>query len=233
MAEQGSPAGRAGSYDEGLQEQAERLTQLRVERGNPSLRVIEGRARELFAQEKASLPIATQSAAFGGKYVGLDKLMWLVRTLMSWDEYGDECPPPHRRSPDLDQWRTRWTALTAQRPTRRQPPDATAPSAPPDQHRTSEQTVQSPAPENQAGRPPEHQSPSAPAASAPGPYLPASWILGHTDRVEAVAFSPDGRLLATASDDHTVRLWDPATQQPIGTPLTGHDHAVYGVAFSP
>ncbi len=37
--------------------------------------------------------------------------------------------------------------------------------------------------------------------------------------VTAVAFSPDGKLLATAEGDGTVRLWNPATGQPVGSPL--------------
>ena len=46
-------------------------------------------------------------------------------------------------------------------------------------------------------------------------------LTGHTSGVRAVAFSPDGRLLATASDDGTARLWDPATGKHRRT-LTGH-----------
>ena len=54
---------------------------------------------------------------------------------------------------------------------------------------------------------------------------------GHNSFVNSVAFSPDGRLLASASEDKTVRLWDPATGVHHQT-LEGHNDSVLSVAFS-
>ncbi|MDQ3762749.1 MAG: hypothetical protein M3460_14135 [Actinomycetota bacterium] len=57
-------------------------------------------------------------------------------------------------------------------------------------------------------------------------------LRGHTDVVYRVAFAPDGRTLATASADRTVRLWDVSDRdrpQSLDQPLTGQ----FEVAFAP
>jgi WD40 repeat protein len=55
---------------------------------------------------------------------------------------------------------------------------------------------------------------------------------GHTNSVNAVSFSPDGKLLATGSVDNTVKLWDTTTGKEIQT-LSGHTNSVNAVSFSP
>ena len=57
-------------------------------------------------------------------------------------------------------------------------------------------------------------------------------LRGHTGAINAVAFSPDGATLVTASGDHTARLWNAATGEPLTPPLE-HEDAVLSVAFSP
>jgi WD40 repeat protein len=63
---------------------------------------------------------------------------------------------------------------------------------------------------------------------------------GHTSRVNAVAFSPDGKMVASASGtndfikpyDNTIRLWNTVTGTALQT-LKGHTSSVHAVAFSP
>ena len=55
----------------------------------------------------------------------------------------------------------------------------------------------------------------------------------HKDSVNCLAFSPDGRILASAGADRTIILWDTEERRQIGPPLTGHEGAVTCLAFSP
>ena len=55
---------------------------------------------------------------------------------------------------------------------------------------------------------------------------------GHTNTIQDLAFSPEGRFLVSGSADDTVRIWD-VTQRALIQTLKGHTDAVYAVAFSP
>ncbi len=55
---------------------------------------------------------------------------------------------------------------------------------------------------------------------------------GTREVVCRAAFSPDGKLVVTASDDHTARLWEVASGQVLRV-LPGHQGAVWHAAFSP
>jgi WD40 repeat protein len=56
-------------------------------------------------------------------------------------------------------------------------------------------------------------------------------LKGHTESVQSVAFSPDGKTLASASGDRSIKLWDVATGKEQAT-LKGHTGSVRSVAFS-
>lgn len=57
-------------------------------------------------------------------------------------------------------------------------------------------------------------------------------LKGHSDYINWIAFSPDGKTLASASDDNTVKLWDLASRR-VRSTLRGHRDRVIGLAFSP
>lgn len=60
---------------------------------------------------------------------------------------------------------------------------------------------------------------------------PLARLTGHQQLVNDVKFSPDGRLLASASFDKSIKLWESKTGKFITT-LRGHVQAVYMVSFS-
>ncbi len=65
-----------------------------------------------------------------------------------------------------------------------------------------------------------------------GQDVPVRTLEGHTNVVFSIAFSPDGRTLASGSWDRRIKLWDAATGREIRT-FTGHTGWVRSVAFSP
>src|SRR5262249_10891739 len=56
---------------------------------------------------------------------------------------------------------------------------------------------------------------------------------GHTEAVNSLAFSPDGKALVTGGVDRKVRLYDLAAGGPAKPEMSGHNLVIHAVAFSP
>lgn len=56
-------------------------------------------------------------------------------------------------------------------------------------------------------------------------------LVGHTGKVKGITFSPDSQILASSSDDLTIRLW--RRDGTLLNSLRGHGNAIHGINFSP
>ncbi len=55
---------------------------------------------------------------------------------------------------------------------------------------------------------------------------------GHYGQVISIAFSPDGKYMASGSEDNNIKIWSIEQQRELVT-LRGHNETVYSVSFSP
>lgn len=56
---------------------------------------------------------------------------------------------------------------------------------------------------------------------------------GHLAGVSVIAWSSDGKTLASGSDDKSIRLWSAVTGKPLREPLMGHHNYVVSLAWTP
>lgn len=71
-----------------------------------------------------------------------------------------------------------------------------------------------------------------PEAPKPAPPRRPHVLEGHTELVQALAITPDGTILASGSEDNSIKLWDLATGRELRT-LTGHGRRVRALAITP
>ncbi|MEU5403899.1 WD40 repeat domain-containing protein [Streptomyces sp. NPDC005963] len=205
-----SPAER-GVFEVERRAAAAELRRLKAEHGSPTGKEIAARA----SHGGRRLSESGISGTLKGKDLpGLDYYMTIVRVLLTY-ETGQIATRQHK---DLSAWRDRWLQLQAlkeQAKIDRKTPDPCGPDLHPmaSSGGLAEQVVL--------------------AAMRRGEYLELRPTASDTGGVWAVAFSPDGSLMATGHGAKTAQLWDTVTQQKAAAPLLGHTDVVRTVAFSP
>lgn len=181
-----------GDFERDLQAAAAELRRLRAQHGDPTYQQIAARV----PRGQRLSPSGISAALRGRSLPSHDYYLTLVRILLT---YGTDKVASHQH-PELVQWRERWQRLSLLRHDQ----GSRAPDSIPIGHYAAlaERVVLS------ALRRGQHvQMP--PAAVDP-------------DGVWAVAFSPDGLLLATGHGAQAVQLWDTVEQRRAGKALFGH-----------
>ncbi|WP_331725967.1 WD40 repeat domain-containing protein [Streptomyces sp. NBC_01012] len=225
----------SGSYAAALHKLGEALTELKRERGAPSYDRILMRGRKVCG-ERSAMSKPSMSEVFTGRRgpASLDRLLWLARALLSYDD-GEEVMPPDRRDPQLQIWRERWHTLESERASSRRVTSAEE-AKEASGYRRRPAAVPSgvqgqPAPGDGPPSPGEPQRPSA-APRYRGFAPSGAPFTGDTGQVTAVAFSPDGTYLAIVSGN-VIRLWDQAEHLSVGVMTGNREMEFFPLAFSP
>lgn len=232
-------------YEAALRELGASLKDLKLTCDAPSYEQIRLRGTRLLGTS-SSLSKASMSEVFAGRRApsSRSRLLWLVRTLLSYDD-GDEVEPPDRRDPRLEPWRQRWETIENLRAAARRRPVPSDDAAAQQETAEWEPVVpEGPSPAHVNGSPWYERLYGLPPVD-PIPLALRTIIADEGDmisllypgvRIElpvlAVAFLQDHFLVVVTSK--AVRLWDVGARRWFGdVPVTvepGWDQAMFSAS---